>query len=233
MRINWPVAIPIVLMALYSGSTNPHLCAAPPVLTVSPPSPKPGDPVFVSSPVASTFDVRGSAEVTKHGQRAITFTMPAAGGVVVLASAGKTASPADTAVVLIGAGLPGPNPPPVPPGPSDAVKKLAADFAAALKLDPPAQKALVPALAKVWRESGTAIDQAKKWGELEDELRKRFTAAGTAGNLINLQTAIAKVLLAKIPGLDPNASEVVLDAVGKATAKELFTLVADALALVK
>lgn len=98
--------------------------AAPPVLTVAPANPKPGDSVLVTAPAAATFEVRGSAEVTRHGAKAVVFTLPASGSVVVVASAGKTASPADTAVVIVGGGNVNPTPPgpgPTPPSPPDPV----------------------------------------------------------------------------------------------------------------
>ncbi len=100
--------------------------AAPPPLTVSPSNPLPGQDVIVSATVDCTYDVRGVADVTRHKLRTIVFTMPDTGGVIVVASAGKVASPADTAVVVFGSGInPGPNPvPPIPPDPIVTPTKL-------------------------------------------------------------------------------------------------------------
>jgi hypothetical protein len=92
------------------------LSAAPPVLSVTPAAPKPGDVVVITAPTNTSYDVRGVADVTRHGQRAIVFDMPTT-SVVIVAVEGRVGAPADVAVLTLGSGQPGP----VPPDPQPVV----------------------------------------------------------------------------------------------------------------
>jgi hypothetical protein len=92
--------------------------AAPPPLTVIPPSPKPGDAVTVTAAVGAAFDVRGASGVLIHpNKKSVVFIVPDAGSVMVVVTAGKVAAPQDVAVLTFGAGsipTPGPTPTPTP-----------------------------------------------------------------------------------------------------------------------
>ncbi len=107
-----------VLLLLAAGVAG----AAPPALTVTPPSPVAGDVVTVAGKSPLTFSVRGVADTLKHpSKRAVTFVMPEGGGVTVVASGTVPVGDlSDVAVVVVGGGGnpqpgPGPQPPPVDP----------------------------------------------------------------------------------------------------------------------
>ena len=130
--------------------------AAPPSLTVSPPTPQPGDVVTVGGKSALTWEVRGAGETLVHPRKtSVTFVMPDVGSIVVLAAGNSSPALNDVAVVVVGqGGNPQPGPQPV-----DALAvKVSALFAAdvsATKADDAAK------LAAVYRQLvKSAVDDA-------------------------------------------------------------------------
>lgn len=217
----------ILALFLFAAAAS----AAPPPLMFAPAAPNPGDAVMVTSTVPVTYDVRG-AKATLHESKTAIFTMPPNGMVVVVASAGKTpAMPADTAVLAFGFASGPPLPPPTPV-PSEETKALAATLTTAFSLEADADKAMLPALAKVWRDGISSVDSAKTWGDIEVALKDASTKAGLPNHLTFTRLKIANEMLKRVPGMADNASEIVLDDAGRASAKAAITLIADALSLV-